>query len=470
MLSPNQRSNPSRNLLNPILLTAAMTVSAAPLLAEESIPSSPFASGQIDDLHWTLRMNRAQCKHGSHASTWCMNSDQKRVTEESGIESTLLGWIKDPQVKSVLISYFTFTSRPIAEALCGEAKSRGLEVDVFLHKTYVEPEDKARGVYKYLIDCGLETSHLRVYGRGEQNWLHHTKIFLASNAAHALDFDPAADGETVRWTSSSANLSGLGTSLHYDNWLMFDAPQKHPLATTNLCYFDALKKMRPDKIAKSSKGLFSDAYSVCLGKIPSQENAPVEFFGMPAAKDGLQPLPTLLNLITNAKHSIKIAAHRMTETGNKKFPLMEVLTSQQKAGVPISAVFDDDTVLKARRLPGSGALNVSKQEVAGYEALRDAGATVRFIDTNESINALMHNKFMIIDDRYVWTGAGNFSSAALRGTNTEQFYLIRDPSLVAAYVKAWEELNGWSLDANDFTAADSGSSSGYYYRDQGTKE
>src|SRR4051794_18697301 len=92
-------------------------------LADEGIPSPPFASGVIDDLSWSLRINRAQCHHEQHPSTWCTLSDQARVNQESGIESTLLQWVHDPQTQSVLISYFTLTSRPIAEALCMEAKA-----------------------------------------------------------------------------------------------------------------------------------------------------------------------------------------------------------------------------------------------------------------------------------------------------------------------------------------------------------
>lgn len=457
----NQRSKPLLSRL--VSFCAAVPLLSSLAHASEPNPSEPFASGAIGELSWTLRMNRAQCEHPSYPSTWCLASDRDRVTEESGIEANLLQWIKDPNMKSVLLSYYTFTSRPIAEALCTEARSRGLQVDIFLHKDFVEPNDKAKGVYRFLIECGLEVPALRVHGRGENGWLHHAKIFLASGASDALAFDPARGRELVRWTSSSANLSGFGTSLHYDNWLLFAAPAGHPLASSNLCYFAALKDMRGAD-GKSSKGTFSKSYGDCLKTIPDQTAAPIQFLGVPAPTEGPKPLPVLLDLIENAKHSIKIAAHRMTETGSKNFPLMQILTDRAKAGLQVLPVFDDDTVLKAKRAPGSKGLNVSSQEVAAYNSLKAAGVDVRFINTNERIMALMHHKFMIIDDEQVWTGAGNFSSAALRGNNTEQFYLIRDPDLVAAYIRAWQELRDWSLDAESFTAADSGSSSSGYYR------
>lgn len=401
----------------------------------ETLPSPPFAAGVAEGITWELRLNRAQCAHPPHPSTYCKESDRSRVAEESGVEKKLLSWVKDPAVKSIKLSYFTFGSSSIAKALCEEAQTRALDIEIYLQTSFVESLEKASGVYKKLLECAVTSPSLKVYGRGSNSWLNHAKIFLAEGD----DF--------ARMSSSSANLSGSGISLHYDNWLFLESTKTNPVALGNICFFKSLKDMLNPE-GRQDKGLFQKNQDLCS---PKAAAGALQFLSTPTSAKVVKPLGVLIELIHNAKSTIRIAAHKITSPPSKKFNLVPALVEASKRGVKISVVFDDDTILKAKQIPGSEALNVSQDELAGYRLLKEAGADIRFIDTNEDLMTLMHNKYMIIDDNTVFSGAGNFSAASLNGTNTEQFYVIRIKELVDAYSKGWEELHSWALPEEHFS-------------------
>jgi len=405
----------------------------------ESQISPPFALGESEDgMKWELRLNRMQCAHPDKPTTWCAESDRPAATALSGIEPTLISWIEDPAVTSVKITYMTFSSSKVAKALCDQATNRGLSVDVYLQRDYVEPPTAATGAYKTLVDCAAQVATFRVHGRGTDQWLNHAKIFLIER------------GDRLRFTSSSANLSSSGVSLHYDNWLLIDAPTTHPLSQQNLCYFGALDGMKnPQGIP--DKGLFMNLWKTCSAGIRLEPGAKTRFIGVPAAQGMERPLETLLGLIDGAQHTIRIAAHKITATSS--MPIASRLAAKIAQGISVQVVFDDDTILKALNLPGSQSLNVSAEEIAGYQILSDAGAELTFADTNEQLGLLMHNKYVIVDDTIMFTGAGNFSKASLTGKNTEQFYVSTEPALVSAYVKGWTELRSWAKDKIHFSGA-----------------
>jgi phosphatidylserine/phosphatidylglycerophosphate/cardiolipin synthase-like enzyme len=408
-----------------------------PLFAQ--ITPQPVAKGEIESLHWELRLNRHLCSHDGRAPTWCDGSDHEEAINESGIESELLSWINNPSTDFIRISYMTFTSETLADALCSAAELRRLPVDIYLQFENIASRETSTGVYKKLIECSEKHPTLRLLKRGTESWLNHAKIFLA-----AINDPSFEGGQRLHFTSSSANLSQSGLGLHYDNWLFFDAPADHYLARQNLCFFEALENMVTVE-QRLDKGLFQNSIQNCFHTIEVPSKAPVRFLAVPATADMERPLASLLDLIRGAKSTIRIAVHKMTQTGSSRFTLVENLVKKLKQGVKVEIVFDDDLIIKELKLPGSSGLNVSRPELEAYRTLLANGADITFIDTNESEQLYMHNKYMIFDDASVFTGAGNFSSASLLGTNTEQFYIIEDEKLVGAYGKAWQELRDWSL-------------------------
>lgn len=401
--------------------------------------SAPFAEGTLGDLNWALRLNRAQCAHPNMAPTWCKESDREAAAKLSGIEDMLVAWTEAADTTALSATYMTFSSGRIATALC-TAAARGVVVKVFLQKDYLDPAT-ASGAYKKLLECAAANPSMKVFPRGGSSWLNHAKIFLAQSATRA------------RFTSSSANLSASGVSLHYDNWLVLDAPNEHHLAKANLCYFDSLENMLNAQ-GVPDKGVFQKKWKECWTALPANANPEVSFIGVPAGQGMPKPYDVLLDLVNGAQTRIRIAAHKITRPPSGNFKLADALAARRAAGVEVDVVFDDDTALKSLNAPGSAGLNVSVDELKGYDILREAGAAVSFVDTNEGGGLLMHNKYVIVDDTKVFTGAGNFSAASLTGKNTEQFYVVTAPDVVAAYVKGWNELKGWSKPREAFATAE----------------
>jgi phosphatidylserine/phosphatidylglycerophosphate/cardiolipin synthase-like enzyme len=457
--------------------------------------SAPFAQGTHEGISWQLRLNRGQCSHPPHPKTWCTAADDKaRIAKESGTEATLLDWIRDPETTWVKFSYMTFGNSEIAEALCQRAKAEDFQVDVYLKADMLFPPENASGPYKKLVECANGRNY-NIYPRG-QSWLNHAKIFMAGGAQKA------------RFTSSSANLSGSGTSLHYDNWLLLEAPIDHKLAQANRCFLDAVKAageslhenlqrlgdqrlplteeknrlskefeaqgdsqdpLLKDRVRalenqlqiRQDKGKIILAQEACMQKFGFAKSEAIQFMATPIPQNRQQVVDRLSELIDGSESTIQIAAHKITKLDGNSLPIVDKLLARMKAGVKVSIVFDDDTILRYKNLGGITGQQVSPQEVDAFLALQAGGALIKFIDTNEADYALMHNKFMIFDGKTIFTGAGNFSKASLRGSNTEQFYILQVPEMIEAYLRGWEELNAWAFDADFFTAeSQSGTSSG----------
>lgn len=126
----------------------------------------------------------------------------------------------------------------------------------------------------------------------------------------------------------------------------------------------------------------------------------------------------VVRAIDGAHHSIDIAAYSFTSK-----PIARALVDAARRGVRVRVVMD------------------KSQETERYTSatfLIHAGTPVRIDDHY----AIMHNKFLVIDDKTVETGSFNYTySAAHR--NAENVIVIRnDPGLAAVYDGEWHRL--WS--------------------------
>jgi phosphatidylserine/phosphatidylglycerophosphate/cardiolipin synthase-like enzyme len=425
--------------LSVLFLAGCGNLNPSKALAEEADVgiSEPFAKGEYAGVDWQLRLNRAQCNHPPHPPTFCTNADRRRVADESGTEKLILSWISDPQVTSIRLSSMTFSSTAVAKALCTEVAKRPLDVEVYLQtrgKEQGNPENPWVRTFPCLAETGLR-GQFKLLERGGKNWLNHGKVILALSDTQA------------RMTSSSANFSSSGFNLHYDNWLILQTDRTHPIAQANICFFESLKQMGLAD-GRQDKALFQKTQAAC-----GATEGDLRFVVTPRPQGEPSPLNLLLDEIKGAKDRILIAAHRITDQSQKPFPLIDTLIAKAKEGVKIRIIFDDDTLIAERKLPGFKGLQVNEEEIRGMRRLAEAGADIRFIDSNEAVTALMHNKYMIIDGNFLFTGAGNFSLASLSGRNIEQFYVVRVPEILAAYERGWDELYSWGFDAKHFTDA-----------------
>lgn len=405
---------------------------------DASTISPPFASGEVTDLKWAIRFNFPDCNHpGQKPGAWCESTDATVSAKKSGIEDHLELWVNDPKVKSIKMAYFSFSNKNTVRMLCKAATDRGLKAVLYIHGQSIVDNVNT------LKNCSPQ--NIQVIERGtifgtQDGYLQHAKIFLASELENMkpqsdLTGQEATDAQasTVRVASSSANMSSYGTSLHFENWMFFDAAANTQLAQQNLCFFKGIEEMQ-----NNDRNSYAAIYKDCREKIQAPVNNDIVFYPNPHGGINPEPYKDMIDLVKNAQQSIKIGIHRFTSTG-----LFEAL-AEKAATIPVSIIMDDDT-LRTGVKNGGAALDVGANDVQAYRAVRNGGAKVTFMETNADTNKhLFHNKFMVVDEKILFAGAGNFTTTSLNAFgngNFEQFYIIRIPAMVKAYSDAWERLH-----------------------------
>jgi phosphatidylserine/phosphatidylglycerophosphate/cardiolipin synthase-like enzyme len=122
-------------------------------------------------------------------------------------------------------------------------------------------------------------------------------------------------------------------------------------------------------------------------------------------------LPLVLKTINSAKSSICAAAYSFTSK-----PISEALYNAAKRGVNVQIVADAKS---------------NKGRYTATTFLANHGIDVRL----NSSYAIMHNKFIVVDDKTVETGSFNYSSAAVK-SNAENVIVIWNNPQVANRYKA----------------------------------
>jgi len=128
----------------------------------------------------------------------------------------------------------------------------------------------------------------------------------------------------------------------------------------------------------------------------------------------------LIGYINNAQQTIHIAAFEFNLT-----PVAEALIAARKRGVEVQWVTDDEYGIEADEEEGRGQ----------FAMLRKARIKVK----DDGRGALMHNKFIIFDDRMVWTGSTNLT---VNGNfrNNNNVLLIDSPKVAAIYEREFAEM------------------------------
>jgi phosphatidylserine/phosphatidylglycerophosphate/cardiolipin synthase-like enzyme len=149
---------------------------------------------------------------------------------------------------------------------------------------------------------------------------------------------------------------------------------------------------------------------------------PALAFAQPATEEAFSPhqgaTALIVRTIGEAQKSIRVAAYTFTSR-----TIAEALADAHRGGVNVQVVLNDSE-------------RTSRSSVA--EWLADNGIPVRF----NSRYAIMHDKFLIIDDITLETGSFNFTKAAENQNAENVLVLHDDPQAVAAYRKQWEKLWG----------------------------
>lgn len=121
----------------------------------------------------------------------------------------------------------------------------------------------------------------------------------------------------------------------------------------------------------------------------------------------------LLGLLDGAKSSIDIAIYDLKETS-----IIDALIHAHERGVTVRMVGDAD-----------------EAEDWGYLAIEEAGIPQSLRETS----GIMHNKFVVVDERVVWTGSTNLTYNGLYRNNNDALLLDSIP-LAEEFVAEFEQM------------------------------
>jgi len=57
-----------------------------------------------------------------------------------------------------------------------------------------------------------------------------------------------------------------------------------------------------------------------------------------------------------------------------------------------------------------------------------------------TFDAIMHHKFAVIDDEWVWSGSANISDSGTGGYNANAVWLVRSRELAALFLQEWRQM------------------------------
>ena len=130
----------------------------------------------------------------------------------------------------------------------------------------------------------------------------------------------------------------------------------------------------------------------------------------------------VLNAINQATKSIRLAAY-----GFNHPQIINALISAKQRGVDIKIVLDKS----------------DETSKIGSAAVKSAGIPVRI----DSHYAIMHNKFMILDEQSVETGSFNYTNNAQVHNAENVIFLMNQPAVAQKYTEFWQKL--WD-ESSDF--------------------
>lgn len=143
--------------------------------------------------------------------------------------------------------------------------------------------------------------------------------------------------------------------------------------------------------------------------IPDTEPVKLYFAPSPNIRKGL------CDFIGSAKSTVDVCIYDLD-----LHEVARALTEAKKRGVKVRVVTDEDNVM-----------------LAAVEQLKKAGVPV--IPDNRP--AIMHNKFVIVDAKYIWTGSFNFTINGAR-KNDNNALILESPQIAACYQSKFQEY--WS--------------------------
>jgi len=294
------------------------------------------------------------------------------------IEEKLIERINAAQT-SIHIASFEFDLTLVADALIA-AHNRGVDVRWVTDNEFGIDADSepGRGQFAMLQAAGIEVR------ADTRTALMHNKFWIF-------------DGQ-ILWTGST-NITESGIFVQDNNTIVFNSPELAAI------YEREFLEMWDGKFGPKSPSQLADQ-SLSLNGTPIQ----VIFTSEDPALE-----PTIVPLVSRATSSIHFLAFSFTD-----FPLADAMVQRAKAGVTVSGVID-------KTQSGGTGSELGTLFCAGIAVRQDGNPQ------------FMHNKVIIVDERYVVTGSLNYSTSA-EESNDENVIIIDNPEIASLYLQDFNKV------------------------------
>jgi phosphatidylserine/phosphatidylglycerophosphate/cardiolipin synthase-like enzyme len=296
---------------------------------------------------------------------------------QGSIEGRLIDKINAAQ-KSIHIVSFEFDLTPVAEALIA-ARQRGVDVRWVTddESGLGADEDPGRGQFALLQKAGIEVR------ADTRSALMHNKFWIF-------------DGQ-IAWTGST-NITKRGVFQQNNNTVVIHSPE---IATI---YEREFAEMWDGQFGPKSPST-ADQQSVVVNGTPIQ----IYFSPEDHVMDHMIPL------VSSANSSIRFMAFSFTD-----FPLAKAMLDRSSAGVNVAGIFEKVG---------------SETESSELHTFFCAKVPAR----QDGNPKFLHDKVIIVDNRFVISGSFNFSSNATEN-NDENVIIIDNPTIANLYTQEFERL------------------------------
>ncbi len=365
----------------------------------------------------TYKYDRAVITHSGQTlnakpdDVYCKPADEAAsVARKNSPQYRIVEWVTAKETKEIYAAYLSFSSKNIVTAMCSALKS-GVKINMVLdggEGPEVAPNKDAEGLKK----CG----DIKVTYRGSTTGLGyaHNKILIVN----------PHDKKTVKVLFSSGNMTG-GTSINHENWNFITTSPESYFAQAHVCVIEAMVE------SGDTKKNFGAHLNSCRSKISAKPESDIQVYFSPI--DGKEALAKVTEASEKAK-LIEAMSHRFSGA------IATLYSTLLKSGKDIKFILDDD-IYWAEKLKKDVGRNTKIEAFKIYNELINKGMKTRFLQTNQNVFQLQHNKFMIFTfsngSGAVFNGAGNMTTAAFT-KNFENFYYITIPEVVEAYNKQYD--------------------------------
>jgi hypothetical protein len=359
----------------------------------------------------TYKYDRAIISHAGNTlsskpdDVYCKPADEAAsVARKNSPQYRLVEWITAKETKEIHLAYLSFSNKNIVTAVCSALKN-GVKVKLVLDGGE-GPEVAVNKDAESLKKCG----DIAVTYRGSTGGLGyaHNKIMIIN----------PNDSKVSKVVWSSGNMTS-GTSINHENWNFVTTSSQSYFAKAHVCVIDAMVE------AGDAKKNFAAHLNACRSKIEAKPETDITVYFSPV--DGAEALAKVTEA-SNQSKLIEAMSHRFSGA------LAKLYGELLKDGKDIKFILDDD-IYWAEKLKKDVGRNTKIEAFAIYNNLINKGMNTKFLQTNQNVFQLQHNKFMVFtfnNGGAVFNGAGNMTTAAFT-KNFENFYYITIPQVVEAY-------------------------------------